>query len=724
MKEEFGLTKGLADTSKVKIKRKIHGTAKTRKGQKGKDVHEEVEVHKVQILDPATGTGTFLAETIKQIYSKFKGQEGLWSSYVENDLIPRINGFEILMASYTMCHLKIEMLLKESGYKPKNTQNQPRLKVFLTNSLEEAHPDTGTLFASWLAKEASAANSVKEDTPVMCVIGNPPYSGESQNKGQWIMNLMDDYKKEPGGKEKLKERNPKWINDDYVKFIRYSQYFIEKNGEGILAFINPHGFLDNPTFRGMRWHLQKTYDKIFTIDLHGNSKKKEIAPNGSKDENVFDIQQGVSINIFIKTSNKKPNELGKVFHHDLYGKRESKYTFLNNNSLKTISFKELPNKAPMYFMVYKDFKIENEYNKGFSIKEIFPLNSVGIVTARDNFTIHTKKKDLTKTIEKFLSLDDEEARKIFKLGKDVRDWKVIYAKNDLLKNYPSKGKFTKINYRPFDDKWTFYTGASKGFHCYPRAEIMNNFIEIENIGLVYKLGNPEEKSVSVMISKNIIDFRSWSRPGMQGGDYISPLYLTPDTKSFDRKKRVNINQNILNILLNKLQLNYSSEDNKGSNEITPIIIVDYIYAILHSPSYRKKYNEFLKIDFPRIPYPEDKEVFWKLVKLGGELRTIHLLENPIIEEYITSYPIDGSNVVEKTQYKDGKVFINKEQYFDGVPEVAWNFYIGGYQPAQKWLKDRKGRELSVDDILHYQKIIVALTETDRIMKEIDKVVSF
>ena len=282
LKTEFGLKDGLADTSKTTIKL---NTQTVDKRSKTGYRQIEQEVHKVQILDPAAGTGTFLAEVVKQIYKKFAGQQGIWSSYVDNHLLPRLNGFEILMASYAMAHLKLELLLRETGYKPQKDQ---RFRIYLTNSLEEYHPDTGTLFAGWLSTEANEANHIKRDTPVMVVLGNPPYSGESANKGKWILDLMEDYKKEPGGKTKLKERNPKWINDDYVKFLRYGQYFIEKNGEGILAFINPHGFLDNPTFRGMRWSLLKAYDKIYTIDLHGNSKKKEVCPDGSVDENVFD----------------------------------------------------------------------------------------------------------------------------------------------------------------------------------------------------------------------------------------------------------------------------------------------------------------------------------------------------------------------------------------------------------------------------------------------------
>jgi predicted helicase len=709
LKTEFDLPQGLADTSKTKVKVDYYG----------KKI--EKEVHKVQILDPATGTGTFLAEVVKHIHKKFEGQQGIWSKYVANDLIPRLNGFELLMASYAMAHLKMDMLLTETGYKPTDDQ---RFKIFLTNSLEEAHQDSGTLFSSWLSDESNQANEIKRDTPVMVIIGNPPYSGESANKGDWIMKLMDDYKKEPGGTEKLKERNPKWINDDYVKFLRFGQHFIEKNGEGVLAFINPHGFLDNPTFRGMRWNLLKTYDKIFTIDLHGNSKKKETSLDGTIDQNVFDIMQGVSVNLFVKTGKKKKEELGTVLHYDLFGKRDFKYDFLSTNSINTIKYKELPNVAPNYFFVNKDFDVQEIYDKGVKITELFKLNNVGIVTARDNFTIHKSEIDLRNTIEDFLALDEETARVKYNLGKDVRDWQVNFAKRDLMESYPNKGKITKILYRPFDLRYTFYTGKTKGFHCYPRNEVMQHFVKKNNLGIIFKLGNAEENSVSAMITSNIIDFRSWSRPGMQGGDYIAPLYInlknTSQQSLIEENFRTpNLNMEIVNQIATDLGLNFTNEKEETSNTFAPIDLLDYIYAVLHSPSYREKYKEFLKIDFPRVPAPQDHETFWKLVKLGGELRQIHLLESPIVENYITGYPEDGGNVVNKPTYKNGHVYINDTQYFSNVPEVAWNFYIGGYQPAQKWLKDRKDRELSYEDILHYQKIIVALTETDRIMKEID-----
>lgn len=720
LKQEFGLAEGLADTSKIKTKVKIPTHDKRFKA-KQKDY--EQEVHRVQILDPACGTGTFLAEVVRHIHKSFEGQQGIWSQYVEDHLIPRLNGFELLMASYAMAHLKLSLLLEESGYKP---QREQRFRVYLTNSLEEHHQDTGTLFANWLSTEANEANHIKRDTPVMCVIGNPPYSGESANKGEWIMKLMEDYKKEPGGKEKLNERNPKWINDDYVKFLRYGQHFIERNGSGVLAFINPHGFLDNPTFRGMRWNLLKTYDKIYTIDLHGNSKKKETAPDGSADVNVFDIMQGVSINLLIRTGEKTPSELGKVFHFDLLGKREMKYDFLIENSIRTIRYKELPNVAPSYYFASKDFEEQILYDKGFLVNDIFNLTNVGIVTARDSFTIHNSIHDVENTIVEFLKLNDEEARVKFNLGKDVRDWKIKFAKKDLENNYPNKGIFTKLCYRPFDQRWTFYTGKSKGFHCYPRKDVMQHYFKGENAGLAlckqFKTGN---NYVHVFISNKIIESSYVSNRTSEITSTF-PLYLYPETTGQESigqttERAPNLKPEIVNQIAENLGLIFTNEKETPANTFAPIDILDYIYAVLHSPTYREKYKEFLKIDFPRVPYPNNKEIFWQLVKLGGELRQIHLLESPRVEQFITQYPVAGENNLQKPKYAEDKVWVNESQYFQGVPELAWSFYIGGYQPAQKWLKDRVGRTLSYEDIRHYQKIIVALVETDRIMKEIDKI---
>jgi predicted helicase len=702
LKTEFDLPEGLADTSKTKIKVNLQATDKRFKDNI-RTVEEEV--HKVQILDPATGTGTFLAEVVKHVRKKFKGQQGVWSNYVETHLLPRLNGFELLMASYAMAHLQMDLLLTETGYSPLTGGvpngrggSSQRLKIYLTNSLEESHPDTGTLFANWLSSEANEANFIKRDTPVMCIIGNPPYSGESNNKGEWIMKLMEDYKKEPGGKEKLKERNPKAINDDYVKFLRYGQHYIEKNGSGVLAFINPHGFLDNVTYRGMRWNLLKTYDKIYTIDLHGNSKKKEISPDGSADVNVFDIMQGVAITVFVKTGKKKVNELGQVFHYDLYGKRDFKYDFLSNNSLKTIGFKELPNLKPNYFFIDKNFDEQNSYDKGYSLNELFNVCGMGITTGND--------KEL-----------------------------VGFNPGEICNRFP-KNILKKVNYRLFDYRYVNYDSK---LIDRAREKLMSNFIDKDNLGLISLKSVRNDLLSKVGITKLMIDKSAIST--LDNG-FVFPLYLYPETNGeqqslsgFETLTGLNEPTEILkriNKISKQLGLTFVAEkEGFEPPGFAPIDILDYIYAVLHSPTYREKYKEFLKIDFPKIPFPKDVKTFWELVALGSQIREIHLLESATVEEFITEFNIDGDCVVTKPRFEttppregcpmSGVVYINETQYFDNVPEVAWNFYIGGYQPAQKWLKDRKERKLEFDDIAHYQKIIVALKETDRLMKEIDTI---
>lgn len=729
LKTEFDLPQGLADTSKTKIT--VNTQTPDKRSATGYKQTEQ-EVHKVQILDPATGTGTFLAEVIKHVNKKFKGQEGIWSSYVENNLLPRLNGFELLMASYAMAHLQLDLLLKETGFKPTKDQ---RTRVYLTNSLEEYHPDTGTLFANWLSSEANEANHIKRDTPVMCIIGNPPYSGESANKGDWIMDLMQDYKKEPGGKEKLKEQNSKFINDDYVKFLRYGQHFIEKNGSGVLAFINPHGFLDNPTFRGMRWHLLKTYDKIYTIDLHGNNKKKETAPDGSADVNVFDIEQGVSINIFVKTGNKKTNQLGEVLHYDLFGKRDLKYDFLTENSLKSIDFKTFTPFKNSYLFKDIDEKLYNNYNNGINPTELFQTNVMGFQTHRDDFCIDINKASLTKRLTDFSinTEPDEEITKIFGV-KSTSDFNIQKAQTELQKT-DIKKEIIECGYRPFENRHIYF---DRILVDRPRKELITHSKGKENVllgigrqGLA--VGNIEWCLATV--SKHPVDANMFRR----GGVNLFPLYLYPENKGQQTieettERKPNLNQEIVNQIAEILGLTFTNEKEETENTFAPIDILDFIYAVLHSRKYRNEFKEFLKTDFPKIPYPKDKNTFWQLVKLGDEIRQIHLLESPKVEDYITTYPKGGDNVITtKIGKKDwelfdeekglGRIWINDEQYFDNIPLTAWEFYIGGYQPAQKWLKDRQERTLEFDDILHYQKIIVALSETDRLMKEIDEIIA-
>ncbi len=711
LKDEFGLPQGLADTSKIKIKVP---------GQGGKPV--EKEVHRVQILDPAAGTGTFLAEVIKQIHQKFEGQQGIWNQYVDDHLIPRLNGFEILMASYAMAHLKLDMLLKETGYKPTKDQ---RLRVYLTNSLEEHHPDTGTLFANWLSSEANEANHVKRDTPVMVLLGNPPYSGISINKGEWISNLIEDYKYIDG--VHFGERKH-WLQDDYVKFMRLGEFLINKNGEGILAFINNHSFIDNPTFRGMRWHLLRTFDKIYIIDLHGSSKKKEDIQEGMVDENVFDIQQGVSLNIFIKQRLKKGDKVTKIFHHNLFGTREFKYEFFHKSPLKLIPFKELNPETPNYFFYEANLVDINTYNQGFHIGELFVQQSMGITTARDHFVIDFDSRGLLNRIKEFtdLSISDSIIRERYfgmrtsgkYLPGDTRGWNLSHARVALRsENHLSNVK--SISYRPFDERFIYY---SKKVVDWGRDDIMRNLF-FQNYALVCVKVGRDKNAHNYFVTSNIADKGLTSS---LDNSNTFPLYCYTISGSqkyieSEPKRLPNLNQAIVSQITSRIGDKFTDEKTASINTYSAIDILDYIYAILYSPIYRERYKDYLKIDFPRIPYPLDKDRFWQLVKLGEELRQIHLLASPAVEKFITTYSINGSNEVGKIKYESGKVWINNDQCFDGVLKIAWDFFIGGYQPAQKWLKDRKGRVLSFDDIMHYQKIIVALTETDRLMKEIDKV---
>jgi predicted helicase len=723
LKSDFNIKDGLADHSKLKnTVLDTDGTKKT------------LDFHKVQILDPAAGTATFLAEVIEKIYSHFAFNKGAWQGYCTDHLIPRINGFEILMASYAMAHFKLDMKLKETGYTgdpPDNrTGETSRLKVFLTNSLEEPPKEVPELFmGKWLTDEAIEANKVKKNTPVMVVLGNPPYSGESANLTS--EEFLAPYKKEPGGKEKLKEKNQKWLNDDYVKFIRYGQTFIEKYGAGVLAFINNHGFLDNPTFRGMRWHLLTTFDKIYILNLHGNSRKKETCPDGSKDENVFDIQQGVSINLFIKTD-RKNDGLAKVFYSDLYGTRKYKYDYLDSNDITSIQWNEVELKGNNYFFVNKIFDNKLEYEKGFYINDMFPVNGAGITTAHDDFVISENKDKL---INRFSEFKKSPAERIYlhkkfnvkyKEGWDIlKGWKNIQNKDDL-------SCFVKpISYRPFDNRYIFYEDALVWRTV---IKIMRHFIIGDNVGLIFKRGFTED-APPIFISNHISEFRSWSRPGMQGGDYIVPLYLYPEKGELDEteKRRPNLNNEIVQTIAQKTGLQFTGEKlpdlpSGSDNEKTfaPVDILDYIYAVLHSPSYRAKYKELLKIDFPRVPYPANAEEFYRLAGLGSLLRRLHLMEDVSPSHDKATFPVAGSNEISLQKRlsgghasQDGKVFINKTQYFDNVPIETWEFYIGGYKPAQKWLKDRNGHILSFDEIEHYRKIITVLSLTIDIQRQID-----
>ena len=723
LKSEFNLSDGIADTSKIEIEKQTQ-TPDTRTKSGYKTVKELV--HKVQILDPATGTGTFLAAIIQHIFhNQFENMGGMWSSYVEQDLLPRLHGFELLMASYAMAHLKLDMLLTDTGYQPINPK---RLQVYLTNSLEEHNPDTGTLFAGWLSAEANEANAVKRDAPVMVVMGNPPYSVSSSNKGEWIQGLIADYKK---------DLNEKKINldDDYIKFIRYGQHYIEKNGEGILAFITNNSFVDGITHRQMRKNLMESFDSIYILDLNGFSKLK----NGDViDENVFDIMQGVSINIFIKTPNKiEP----LVRYKSIFGKRAEKYDFLINNNISTVDWEDIKVEEPYYFFSPRDFENKNIYEESFELKGIFKINNSGIKTDRDNLFYDDNKKLLGTRIFTLLS-NDFDTNFVEKYNiKDSGSYKIT----KVIKNKGfDEENINLCTYRPFEDKFMYY---SQEIISRPAHKVIKHVDGRDNQCLIIGrqgqvIGNMPWNLV--FTTNKLVDYNVFYR----GGGYIFPLYLYPEqdtpanlleSESKDKPTRTpNLDPEIVADIAKAIGLTFTHEKTDDAGTFAPIDILDYIYAVLHSPTYRETYKEFLKIDFPRVPYPSDADTFWQLVALGGELRQIHLLESPKLAAQIKAlsigYPIGGDSSVTRKMTKTsigfepdeadssiGKVWLNDTQYFTNVPLVAWEFYIGGYQPAQKWLKDRQGRMLDHHDIRHYLNIIAALSLTNELMQQIDNI---
>ena len=716
LRDEFQLRGGLGAADKTVV------AVETENGKRRKK-----EVHKVQILDPAAGTGTFLAAIVRHIRGKFAaGQKGRWPGYVKKHLIPRLNGFEIQMAPYVMAHTKLDMVLRETNV----ALGGERLRIYLTNALESHHPSASTVFAEWFSEESNKASEIKRDTPVMVVVGNPPYRSESANTGEWITGLLKAYRKEPGGKEKLKERTSKTLNDDYVKFIRCGQHFVDNTGEGILAYVNNHGFLDNPTFRGMRWHLLQSFDKIYILDLHGNARKKETAPDGSPDKNIFDIMQGVSINIFVKTGKKKASAPAQVFHFDLFGGREEKYAFLGRDFAK-VKFAKLSPRAPQFFFVPKKYSLQKEYEKGFSVKELFPASGMGVTSAHDEFVIDMDKDKLIARFQKFKDSprESEFLHREFHVRKK-KGWDIL-AGYDNIKNVADIGALVRpISYRPFDSRHIFYDSKLVWRTV---EKILHNFFTGPNFGLIAKRGFDEENSAPVFVTKEMIDRRFWSRPGMQGTESVFPLYIHPNSTQKDLDKtpvrEPNLNQTIVDQIAELTGLRFTAEKTRAAKAFAPVDLLDYVYAALHSPRYRKRYNEFLKIDFPRAPYPANAAHFQQLAKLGNKLRKLHLLEAGNTRR--VSFPETGDDKITARIGRDshqltdrknrgGRVYINHRQYFGNVPETAWNFPIGGYQPAQKWLKDRQNRRLSDGEITHYQNMISALAETARVVAEIDR----
>jgi len=715
LQKEFNLPEGLADYSTIEkdvaVEQSYDG--RTKDGMK----HAMKRFHRVQILDPATGTGTFLAEVVNQIYDRYRDNQGVWQQYVEQHLLPRLNGFEILMASYAVAHLKLDMLLSETGYQH---QSEKRLHVYLTNSLEESNNEPRTLFAQWLSREATEANVIKRDCPVMVMIGNPPYSGESQN-GKLGAELIEKFKFEPGTKKNIPDT--KWLNSDEVKFIGLAMSYINRNEKGgIIGYINPHTYLDGQTFRGMRWQLLNTFDQIYIVNLHGNTTSGET--KDSNDENVFDIRQGVCVNLFVKNNKKKNGELAEVYYCSLYGlNRQEKYDRLSLSQIDTIGFEKLAPREPYYFFVPKDFAEEEEYSKGFSINELFNQGGVGICSKRDKIAFQDNKETLVKVLEDFRELPENEIKEKYNVTSESRDQKVAYAKANVQKFGVADKFVLPILYRPFDKKWTYFTDMSKGFIAFPVYDLMKHLAKGKNVGLIVSKQCQSDWRY-VFVSDSLTDMNLTASASRLGGGYVFPLYIYVSNMG-QEERIVNFNKELYDKIAKGLNYLPCYDDNVLVDPISdyngvlyPQALFDYIYAVLHSPSYRERYKEFLKIDFPRIPYPTDWEKFRDLAELGEELRQLHLMEDLPSKTGI-NFPVVGSMQVDCYRWQDNRVYINAEQYFEGVPESAWNFFIGGYQPAQKWLKDRKGMTLSFEDVKHYGRIIYVLQQTECLMGDID-----
>ena len=643
----------------------------------------------MQILDPAVGTATFLNEIIRHIHKTFgEGQAGRWASYAKQDLLPRLYGFELMMAPYTIAHLKLGMTLQDTGVKD-YTQ---RLGVYLTNTLEEGIKHQQDLFSIGLAdvvtQENHKATEIKHERPIMVVIGNPPYSVSSNNKNEYVDKLLSEYKKD------LNERNIQPLSDDYIKFIRFAEEMIAKNGEGVLAMITNNSYLDGLIHRQMRKHLLLTFDKIYILDLHGSTKRQDTAEDGTKDENVFDIQQGVSIIVALKTGKKKSNQLGSVLHGEMSGLRRKKFEELDKNN---VVWKEVVTSSPNYFFVPKDNTFDSEYEKYISIRELMPFGDAGLKTHRDAFVIDIDKDSLERRINDFYTYSEQEIKDKYKI-KDTRDFSI---QNSQQNSTFDSSSLIKVNYRPFDTRWAYY---SPWLMDWQRAKTMDQFVGKENLGLAVCRQQSTFDFQHALMTDLPIDMCTVSLQTKETG-YALPLYIYHE----DGTRTPNFKPDVLKALT------------KNISSFTPEDILDYIYAVLYAPTYRKKYKEQLKIAFPRVPVPKDEGHFTKLVGLGRNLRELHLFKSSTLDDTTTTYPIDGSDEVERLEYSNDQVWINDEQYFGDIPSSAWNFYIGGYQPAQKWLKDRKGRTLTNDEIEHYQQIIKVLIETAETMQEIDKV---
>ena len=674
------------------------------------------------ILDPATGTGGFLLAVLNRIHDYVTTTYGTgdWNRYVNAQLVKRLFGFEILVAPYTIAHLKLSLFLQAQGW-----QATERLRIYLTNTLEEPIEREQRLpFAGFISDEANAAVSVKRDEPLLVILGNPPYKRHSANPSRdngnltFIGELIEDYKQVDG--QPLDESTSKALQDDYVKFIRWAQWRIDKNGEGVIGYIVNNNFLDASTVRGMRQNLLNSFNAIYLLNLHGSNRKTEAVSTTQKDENVFDISQGVCILLCVKERDNATQ--AKVYYANMGGSREDKYNTLSEADVQSTEWCELQPTSPYYLFVPQATDYSAEYETGWQITDIFQTKSIGIVTARDKLTIRRTVEEVRETVTDFVSLSVDEARESYSLPRDTRDWRIHLAQADLRDHPDAEQHIQPINYRPFNTPWTYYTGKSRGFHCMPRPAIMPHLCQ-ENLALCVCRVVAAPTWQHVLITDKITENRYISNKGSESG-HVFPLYLYPNPEELElaTERLLNFKPTFLTALSEALALPQIEPFNLPEG-ISPEEILAYIYAVLYSPTYRERYYEFLRYDFPRIPLPLDIEAFGKLATLGQNLIDWHLLKDVQISPR-HRFEGEGDAVVSKVRYADGHVWINADQHFTDVPAEVWEYEIGAYQVCKKWLQDRKNTLLSHAEVRQYCGILVAIAETLRVMAEIDEVLDF
>jgi predicted helicase len=713
LQKEFGLEDGLADTSTWAEVQKRYKTLKIPEGIKDPKIEPFV-----QILDPATGTATFLIEVIEVIHNTMTAkwdkeripksdQIKKWNTYVPIHLLPRLYAYELMMAPYAIAHMKVGLKLGETGFTAWDklgTEN--RANIYLTNALETWATQLELPAITALAHEASSVNDVKRGKYFTVIIGNPPYSRVSTNRSDFIQNLMKHYK-EPVSDEP----NQQPLDDDYIKFIRLSHFIQSRSGCGVIGYITNHTLISGILFRGVRQRLCEDQTRLHVVDLHGNSNINEKCEDGSKDENIFDIQAGVSILLAANIPEKKELECS---FREIQGTRISKYSFLNKipTAAEWICLRPC---EPYFFLKPVDLSAATELTEAVSIKDIFIEYSTGLMTVRDNLAVAIQEKELASRFEALRSdISDEELQLLIPV-KDYRNWSLSGARHKVKADSKWRKKIVPVNYRPFDKRWIYY---SSDIITYPNFRVMDQFKE-KNIGLITSRIHKGEDHAHEFVTREMVEIIFLSSKSSNNA-YVFPLHLTnrPDELTLDNGVTTNLTKAFRVKCAEALKVDIDSDI------ISSEKLFYYIYATLNSPTYRRRYNELLKIDFPKVLLTSSKSLYSNLVKLGEKLVAIHLLESPILGNLNTKFTGNADADIQKATWSHDTVWIDKNQKvgFKGVKEAVWNFYVGGYQVCEKWLKDRKGRKLSKEDIEHYQKIVVALSETIRLMAEIDKVI--